>query len=137
MLLVVLITIFVAVVAAGGKVFFPKPSGIYHVGETQHMFKHTTHDHSLAPKGSNNTGEFIVVNVLHRTNRPPTAETSSKYMDFELARLIEQGWGIPNGELQKLWTHLQLQPPVLPGPTGRTQIPNNLILSRSWYALLV
>ncbi|KAF2097054.1 hypothetical protein NA57DRAFT_77307 [Rhizodiscina lignyota] len=127
MLLTLLVAIFVAVVAAASdKVFFPWPSGKYHVGKTQHVFNHTTHDDPVAPKGSNNTGEFIVVTILYPTTRAPTAETSLKYMDFELAHLIEKGWQIPNGELQKLWTHIQWQPPVIPGPAGMNKYPTLL-----------
>lgn len=112
--------------AASEKVFLPKPSGKHFVGKTQHVFNHTTLDDPTAPIGTNNTGTFIVVTVLYPTGKEPTAETSLKYMDFELARLIEEGWEIPSGELQNLWTHLQWQPPFLPGTVGKNQYPTLL-----------
>lgn len=121
------IAVFVAIVtAASDKVFFPRPSGKYHVGKTQHVFNHATNDDPVASKGSNNTGDFIVVTILYPTARAPTAKTSLKYMDYELAHLIEKGWGIPIGELQRLWTHLQWQPPGIPGPVGVNKYPTLL-----------
>ncbi|KAF2478276.1 uncharacterized protein BDR25DRAFT_390521 [Lindgomyces ingoldianus] len=116
--------------AAAGTIdsifFFPNPSGRYHVGKTQHVFNHTTHDDPVAPDGSNHTGNFIVVTILYPTTQAPNPETSLKYMDHTLADLIEKGWGIPEGELQKLWTPLQWQPPVLPGLPGENKLPTLL-----------
>lgn len=127
MLFLVLRFVLVAAVAlASDRVFLPKPYGKYHVGKTQHVLNHTTYNDPLAPEGSNNTGTFILVTILYPTTKEPTASTSLKYMDYELAHLIEQGWGIPEGEIQKLWTHIQWQPPTLPGHIGKNKRPSIL-----------
>ncbi|KAF2806747.1 uncharacterized protein BDZ99DRAFT_573477 [Mytilinidion resinicola] len=58
-------------------------------------------------------------------------------MDFELAHLIEKGWRIPDGELQKLWTP---SPMAATRPTWsheNEQVSNALILSRRRHALLI
>lgn len=63
---------------------------------------------------------------MYPTGNSPSPETSLKYIDFELARLIEEGWEIPSGELQNLWTHLQSQAPFLPGSVGENEYPTLL-----------
>lgn len=64
------------------------------------------------------------VTILFPTEQEPTPTTSSKYMDYELARLIEEGWDIPAGALQRLWTNVQWQPPALVNPQESLKLPN-------------
>ena len=47
-------------------------------------------------------------------------------MDHTLAHLLEKQWGFPKGSLQKLWTPLQWQPPIIPGPVGQNKLPTLL-----------
>ncbi|KAH8764362.1 hypothetical protein F5883DRAFT_422442 [Diaporthe sp. PMI_573] len=108
------------------RVYFPEPSGNYYVGKTQHVFNLTSPGFPVTPDGCNDTDAYIVVTILFPTEQEPTPETSSKYMDYELARLIEEGWDIPTGELQRLWTTVQWQPPVLTSPREELKLPTLL-----------
>jgi pimeloyl-ACP methyl ester carboxylesterase len=108
------------------RVYIPRPTGQYSVGKTQHVFDHTTLDDPMAPPESNRIGSFFVVTILYPTNRVPAENISLKYMDHELAVQIEAGWQIPTGELQRLYTHIQWQPPVLKGSPSNEQLPNLL-----------
>ncbi|KAL1869129.1 hypothetical protein Daus18300_005665 [Diaporthe australafricana] len=112
--------------AAADRVYFPVPSGDYHVGKTQHVFNLTSPGCPVTPDGYNDTDAYIVVTILFPTEQEPTPATSSKYMDYELARLIEEGWDIPTGELQKLWTTVQWQPPVLSNLQEKLKFPTLL-----------
>lgn len=101
----------VAVTTTTDKSYFPEPPGSYYVGKTQHVFNLTNPESPVTVY--NDTDAYIVVTILYPTEQEPAPETSSKYMDYELARLIEEGWDITTGELQKLWTPMQWQPPVI------------------------
>jgi hypothetical protein len=117
-----------AVLAAAAleRVYLPLPGGQHNVGKTQHVVNHTTLNDPFASPESNYTGSFFVVTVLYPTKQAPTTNTSLKYMDDELATQIETGWKIPTGELQKLYTHIQWQPPVAPCIAGKEQRPTLL-----------
>ncbi|PSN71530.1 hypothetical protein BS50DRAFT_660723 [Corynespora cassiicola Philippines] len=117
-LLALLATIASTTAARNTKIFLPKPVGNYHVAKTQHVLNHTTYDDPVAPPNSNSTGSFIVATILYPTELAPTENTSTKYMDDILAAEIEKGLGFPTGELQKLWTHIQWQAPIIPQPNG-------------------
>lgn len=111
------------VTAAADRVYFPKPPGAYYVGKTQHVFNSTSPGCTVTPDGYNDTDTYAVVTILFPTKQEPTPATSSKYMDYELARLIEEGWDIATGELQRLWTTVQWQPPTLSNPQEELKLP--------------
>lgn len=111
------------ITAAADRVYFPKLPGDYYVGKTQHIFNLTGPGCPVTPDRYNDTDTYIVVTILFPTEQEPTPATSSKYMDYELARLIEEGWDIPTGELQRLWTTVQWQPPVLSSPQKELELP--------------
>lgn len=97
-----------AVMTAGAdRVYSSKRPGDFYVGKTQHVFNLTSPDCPVTPDGYEYTDTYIVVMILFPTEQEPTPATSSKYMDNELPRLIEEGWDIPTGELQRLWTNVQ------------------------------
>lgn len=120
------LTIAAHVTAAVERVYFPEPSGDYYVGKTQHVFNLTNPGCPISSDKYNDTDTYIVVTILFPTEQEPTTETSSKYIDYELARLIEEGWDIPTGELQRLWTTVQWQPPVLSNPKKELKLPTLL-----------
>jgi hypothetical protein len=124
MLFLVIFSVFAAIAsAATEKIFFPSPSGQYHVGKTQHVINHTTPNDPIAPKKWNNTGELILLTIHYPTERAPTPDTSLRYLDNTLARELEKELGFPKGSLQKLWTTLQWQPPIIAGPVGENKLP--------------
>lgn len=111
------------VTAAADRVYFPEVSGDYYVGKTQHFFNLTSPGFPVTPDGYNDTATYIVVTILFATEQEPTPATSSKCMDYDFARLIEEGWDVPTGELQKLWTAVQWQPPPLVNPQEELKFP--------------
>jgi hypothetical protein len=100
MLIPVLLTASAVLAAAAPeRVYLPQPGGQYSVGKTQHVVNHTTLNDPLASPESNYIGSFFVITVLYPTEHTPTANTSLKYMDDELAAQVEADWQIPAGNL--------------------------------------
>jgi pimeloyl-ACP methyl ester carboxylesterase len=127
MLISVLLTASTVLAAAtSDRIYLPRPGGQYSVGKTQHVVNHTTLDDPMAPPDSNMTGSFFVVTVLYPTNRKSSRNTSLQYMDNELASQIEAGWQMPVGELSKLYTHIQWQPPALACSSSEENLPTLL-----------
>jgi hypothetical protein len=99
-----LATACVLVAASAERVYLPEASGQYHVGKTQHVFNHTTHNDPVAPHGSNHTGTFFVVSIFYPSEYVPKRNETLQYLDPILAKLLEQELSIPAGTLQTLWT---------------------------------
>lgn len=114
------------VIAAADRVYFPMLSGdyfVYYGGKTRHVVNLTSPDLPVIADCHNDADVSNVVTVLFLTEQDPTPATSTKYMDHELARLIEEEWDIHIGELQKLWTSVQWQPSTLSNPQEELKLP--------------
>ncbi|KAJ4347522.1 hypothetical protein N0V95_005353 [Ascochyta clinopodiicola] len=99
------------------RVYLPKPSGRYHVSKTQHVFNHTTLNDPLSPT---NTSSYFVLTILYPTEQAPDDSTTLQYMSPEIAVALENSetYKLPAAALERLWTHMQWQAPVLPSSPG-------------------
>jgi pimeloyl-ACP methyl ester carboxylesterase len=115
MLSALLVVPIILAAATSNRVYLPKPSGIYHVSKTQHVFNHTTLNDPLSP---NNVSTYYVATILYPTKQAPTKNTTLQYMSSELAAEVERGYKLPAAQLERLWTSIQWQAPVLPSSPG-------------------
>ncbi|XPS72168.1 hypothetical protein M3J09_004335 [Ascochyta lentis] len=103
--------------ATTDRVYLPNPSGRYHVSKTQHVFNHTTFNDPLSPT---NTSTYFVLTILYPTEQTPNDNVTLQYMSPKVAAAIENSnkYKLPAAALERLWTHIQWQAPVLPSNPG-------------------
>lgn len=95
------------------EVLLHKPTGPYHVTQTQHVFNHTTPDDFTAPNGTG-IGTIMLVSIFAPTLSVPNQTVP--YLDDTNAAIWESALGFPPSSLSSLVTELQWQAPVLSGP---------------------
>jgi hypothetical protein len=92
---------------AADRVYLPQSDGKYYVGKSQFVFNHTTPNDPVAP-GPDHTGTFLLTSIFYPTEQNPTKHNTLRYVDPVLGNLTEQGWGLPTGILENIWTYIQV-----------------------------
>lgn len=109
-------------------VSFPPPSGPYHVGYTQHVFKTTTAYDPVVP--SNFSSSILLATIYYPTlTIPVPGENTAAYLDPTTAKIWGDNYQFPSNTLQSLTTWNVHRAPPLDNATHDTSRKPTIIFS--------
>ncbi|KAK3079885.1 hypothetical protein LTS18_003683 [Coniosporium uncinatum] len=113
------LAVFTGLVAAIDAVRLPRPSGEYYIGQTQHVFNHTTLQDPLA---NGTTKQYLLATIYFPSPAPPLLNETVLYVDPINFKIWANALQYPNGSISTIQTWWNFQSPTLNASTGNPTI---------------